>query len=613
VLSVNNAKTIALDLRRYDIAKVYRPTPGGGKPRELWECDFDIVWPEGKGQNEVKRSRIKTKKSHRGGGKKQKRNVYAKKTLLIHEVITALDTFIDKFSVALGTCTIRVNHWSLLRSAIRCILGHERYIENTSTSAAQGNNNNNNTGNTAEAFYSELVDYVCDVVVVTLPVAAAASRWRHSQARTRFLAEKRISERAIRELGALFNLCSSLQSVDQITTQLKAIADSSVNKSFSTKATEDFRAALDEVTALFILLEESTCKYDVVLDLGLVGSGEVFSSDFLVQVYRLVPHDQESSHRHGHHRYEVLAVGGCYDQLLRSLKPPNSPGSRLCGLGVNIAIDKIVQCVFKQQVLISGKKHKKSNRQLAPVVLKPQQDLDGVLLFGSKNSLQEERMTVASKLWKRGVRADYLYPKDLSFAGVRRYCNELRLRWVFLFKSKLFDAKPSSVLVYDMKETKVKDSNTNTTQLEVANIPQFLRQQSSASGGKSHTEHTKQSLHSFPITLVEYSKPLNSYRKQQVIDTCARVLKGVFAQEGNFSVVCAELPLLLIRKYTQGVLELGSHSDVYKLVGFTQVAGKDKQHVQAVAEMVKHEHAKGYDVIVVFSTTELKYDLVNLS
>ena len=31
-------------LKRYDIAKVYRKNPvGSGHPRELYECDFDIV------------------------------------------------------------------------------------------------------------------------------------------------------------------------------------------------------------------------------------------------------------------------------------------------------------------------------------------------------------------------------------------------------------------------------------------------------------------------------------------------------------------------------------------------------------------------------------------
>jgi translation initiation factor 2-alpha kinase 4 len=40
------ARNKITNLRRYNVSRVYRKQHGGGKPRELYECDFDIVSPK---------------------------------------------------------------------------------------------------------------------------------------------------------------------------------------------------------------------------------------------------------------------------------------------------------------------------------------------------------------------------------------------------------------------------------------------------------------------------------------------------------------------------------------------------------------------------------------
>ena len=44
--SVATLIDVLVQLKRYSIAKVYRKNPvGAGHPRELYECDYDIVSP----------------------------------------------------------------------------------------------------------------------------------------------------------------------------------------------------------------------------------------------------------------------------------------------------------------------------------------------------------------------------------------------------------------------------------------------------------------------------------------------------------------------------------------------------------------------------------------
>lgn len=83
------------NMRRYHFGKVYRKNLAGGQPRELHECDFDIVSPPGY------------------------------KWVNIVEVIKTCAEALNEFGNELGPLTIRLNHYRILDSILQSISANE--------------------------------------------------------------------------------------------------------------------------------------------------------------------------------------------------------------------------------------------------------------------------------------------------------------------------------------------------------------------------------------------------------------------------------------------------------------------------------------------------------
>jgi len=76
------------NMRRYTVGKVFRKNPAGGQPRDIYECDFDIVGPS------------------------QHRVVHVTETIRV--MIEALNDFAPE----IGPCIIRVNNYRILDSIL---------------------------------------------------------------------------------------------------------------------------------------------------------------------------------------------------------------------------------------------------------------------------------------------------------------------------------------------------------------------------------------------------------------------------------------------------------------------------------------------------------------
>jgi eukaryotic translation initiation factor 2-alpha kinase 4 len=89
------AQAAVNNLRRYHFGKVYRRNLAGGQPRELHECDFDIVSPS------------------------------SYKWINVAEVIKTCAEALNEFGSELGSLTIRINHYRILDSILQSISGND--------------------------------------------------------------------------------------------------------------------------------------------------------------------------------------------------------------------------------------------------------------------------------------------------------------------------------------------------------------------------------------------------------------------------------------------------------------------------------------------------------
>ena len=89
---------------------------------------------------------------------------------------------------------------------------------------------------------------------------------------------------------------------------------------------------------------------NVIVDVGLVGKRDIYAGGVIFQAFVHPTILNEQLEKKELPTYDVIALGGCYDALIGNFTPPNSSSIPLSAVGVNFAIEKLVNSVIIHQL-----------------------------------------------------------------------------------------------------------------------------------------------------------------------------------------------------------------------------------------------------------------------
>jgi hypothetical protein len=231
-LYCDDGHSLSLDLRRYDIAKVYRRNPTLGQPRDLYECDFDLVWMDvlpaaatvaptrnshpvtspvgGSGGSVPAKASPTTKKDARTKAREKGAAVAA-------ESIKMIDQVIMEFGGALGNHFIRLNHLDLFDMALDCVLAMSAASTAAASTSSGGLSSRSMSGiGSSSSHAHHPIITTADGTDIRIQIRALSSmravencQWTKSGMRKQLMAERILSHRSIDALGAILGLKSA--------------------------------------------------------------------------------------------------------------------------------------------------------------------------------------------------------------------------------------------------------------------------------------------------------------------------------------------------------------------------------------------------------------------
>lgn len=187
-----------------------------------------------------------------------------------------------------------------------------------------------------------------------------------------------------------------------------------ITKRKSGEASQLAKQALKELRTIAQTAEAFGVTYDFVVAPGLFYNVQQYSGmicQFLCELKR----------KHKHDNMEVLAAGGRYDSMIKSFRSIVEQATMLSlniqqsGVGVSIALDKVVQAIQKESEEIVRQDY--YNVVVCSVGIKP---------------LLKEKTQILKRLWSIGIR--YVLVEGASEEEVQEPVNELKVAHVIVLK-----------------------------------------------------------------------------------------------------------------------------------------------------------------------------------
>ena len=487
-LRAGHSELLSLDWRRFDIAKVYRKNPVGGRPKEVYECDFDCVWPA---VQSVSHASPVVSSATPDASKEWDAYCREKKVCTVAECIKLSLDLLAHFSYALGPVLIRLNHHTLVDAVMQAVLP-------ASTTA------------------SSSADVLSFLYRVTSHFSLAAVPFARSGLRKQLLKDKRLTERAVDWFGTAITLRADHSQLDVMMGRIRELLHSAPWRGPSSPSTSSLSAssssspsstarqllqrvddALSDIRLLFDMLRAVGVAEYVVFDLGLTSKRDLYAHNITFQAFMHARPTFTSSARSpsspssppllsGPLSFDPIAVGGCYDSLLAAFRPPSS-SLPLSGVGVNLAVEKLTAAVVdchlhtrKTQTFpsfaafftssslhsgaIGGKAEAKSKKNkpgsargmsassllsnpsssLAPATFLPplppfsSSPLPSVLLYSPRHHLLRERLSLASLLWAEHFSCLYSVPYSLTYSLLLPFLRLHSIRFLLLMRRRQF-------------------------------------------------------------------------------------------------------------------------------------------------------------------------------
>ena len=352
-LRMGHGELLSLEWRRFDIAKVYRKNPVGGRPKEVYECDFDCVWPAVQG---MLHTSTLTTAAMPDAKKEMDAFCREKKLSTIAECIKLSLDLLAHFSYALGPVLIRINHHTLVDAILQAVVP----ASSTATMSSS----------------SDLLPFLYRL---TSHFSLAAVPFARSGFRKQLLKDKRLSERAVDWFGTAITLRADHTQLDVMVDRIRELLQSAPSRGPSSPPSSSLNApssssssspsssarqlllrvdeALSDIRLLFDMLRSVGVAEYVVFDLGLTSKRDLYANNITFQAFmhaRITP--SASSIRSPSSppttpfssaplSFDPIAVGGCYDSLLAAFRPRQVRRYHLSGVGVNVAVEKLTAAV----------------------------------------------------------------------------------------------------------------------------------------------------------------------------------------------------------------------------------------------------------------------------
>ncbi len=482
-LRMGHGELLSLEWRRFDIAKVYRKNPVGGRPKEVYECDFDCVWPLA--QSGPHPTAVSSSASP-DASKELDAFDREKKLSTIAECIKLSLDLLAHFSYALGPVLIRVNHHTLVDAVMQAVVV-------SSSSPA------------------ELLPFLYRL---TSHFSLAAVPFARSGFRKQLLKDKRLSERAVDWFGTAITLRADHTQLDVMMSRIRELLQSAPVRglssppmtSLSTRSLSSTSAnrqllqrvdeALSDIRLLFDMLRSVGVAEYVVFDLGLTSKRDLYAHNLTFQAFMhaRTPTTASSARTPTSPStppfssvplsFDPIAVGGCYDSVLAAFRPPSS-SLALSGVGVNVAVEKLTAAVIDchlhtratqtfpsfaafftssslHSASVAGKADAKGKRNktgasrgssassllsnpsssLAPSTFLPPlppfsaSPLPSVLLFSPRHHLLRERLSLASLLWAEHFPCLYSVPYSLTYSLLPQFLRLHSIRFLVLMRRR---------------------------------------------------------------------------------------------------------------------------------------------------------------------------------
>ena len=475
-LRVGGASLLSMDWRRFDVARVFRKNPVGGRPRDLYEGDWDVVWPNPCG---VSASFLAASSaSSPMEGRREVEGYHREKRLsIVAEAIKLTLDVVSHFSYALGPVLIRLNHHSLVDAVLQSVLPPSSSPTHT--------------------------ELVAQLYRLSSHFSQLASPFARSAFRKQLL-KTSLTERQVDWLGSCLTLRADHTQVDLAVSRVRELLQSappSATPLPSQKSRDAWGAkveeALGEVRSLYDLLKAIGVAEYVVFDLGLTAKRELYGGALTFQAFmhananaatsdssaRQASSPSSSAAPSSTLAFDPIAVGGCYDRLLAQLMHPNA-SSAMSGVGVNLAMEKILHAVidchlhtkelrtfpsfsafFTSSSLLAttasaASRFKKGKRGstvaavpssslfsspssspaptsfLPPTLPSLASSLPSVLLYSPKHHLLRERVQLASLLWTEHFLCLYSTPLSLSLSLLYSFLRVQSVRFLVLMRRR---------------------------------------------------------------------------------------------------------------------------------------------------------------------------------
>ena len=481
-LRMGHSELLSLEWRRFDIAKVYRKNPVGGRPKEVYECDFDCVWPAAQG---VSNSAALISPPAPDAKKELDAFCREKKLSTIAECIKLSLDLLAHFSYALGPVLIRINHHSLVDAILQAVVP-------------------------ASSASTDLLPFLYRL---TSHFSLTAVPFARSGFRKQLLKDKRLNERAVDWFGAAITLRADHTQLDIMMNRIRELLQSAPSRGPISPLSSSVAAsslsspssgarhvlqrvddALSDIRLLFDMLRAVGVAEYVVFDLGLTCKRELYASNITFQAFMHARATSASSARSPSSpstaalssaplSFDPIAVGGCYDSLLAAFRPPSS-SVPLSGVGVNIAVEKITAAIvdchlhtrttqtfpsfaafFTSSSLHSGPAAGRvdaKNRKIKPgstrsvsasLLSNPSSSLPpstflpplppfsasplpSVVLYSPRHHLLRERLSLASLLWAEHFPCLYSVPFSLTYSLLPHFLRLHSVRFLVLMRRR---------------------------------------------------------------------------------------------------------------------------------------------------------------------------------
>ncbi|EFA75486.1 eukaryotic translation initiation factor 2 alpha kinase [Heterostelium album PN500] len=131
--------------------------------------------------------------------------------------------------------------------------------------------------------------------------------------------------------------------------------------------------------------------------------------------------------QYGHYtsKTEIIMAGGRYDRLINSFLP-QATHQQICGVGVTIAIEKMVNSLMQYD-----------QRQIKTKGAKTNSDLE-VFVCSLGAPMLTEKLQVSTQLWAMNIKADYSPNEYSNVEDIFSYCKENGITWVIVLKERSY-------------------------------------------------------------------------------------------------------------------------------------------------------------------------------